>query len=131
MNASKEQIIAVLSILKSMKACVDSNDTFTRAEGYNFNLSRDAGICWHLHAHTPPKMARHDVAINFLSPVFKEMGLDERYPVESKICKNDILSIQKMHLYDRDKYNKKLPAGSLRVELLNKLIEYFSKKVLA
>lgn len=109
----------VLPVLKSIKTCLDTNDTFTTAHGIAFNLESQAGICWHLYANTPP---RDGVDYHFLEPVFVEMGLNKEFPVERQVVDNNTLAGE---LYGRslDLYHGEI--GELRVKLLEDLIMYF------
>lgn len=109
----------VLPVLKSIKTCVETNDTYTNAHGIAFNLESQAGICWHLYAYTPP---RDGVDYHFLEPVFVEMGLNRDYPVERQVVDNNALA---GNLYGRSPDLYRGEIGELRVKLLNDLIQYF------
>ena len=118
---TNDHAVAVLPVLKAMKACIDSNDSFVMYEGKPFNLSRDAGICWHLYAHTVTP-ERGGVDYHFLEPVFVEMGLNKDYPVERQLVDNNK---EAGRLYGRSPNLYKEEVGTIRVKLLEDLIKYF------
>ena len=113
------QVNHILPVLKSIKTCVDTDDTYTRAHGIAFNLEEAAGICWHVYAFTPP---RDGVDYHALEPVFVEMGLNIDYPVERQLVDSNALAGE---LYGRSPNLYKGETGVIRVKLLEDLIKYF------
>lgn len=118
---SKEHALAVLPVLKAMKACTDANDSFVMYQGKPFNLSRDAGICWHLYAHTVTP-ERGGVDYHFLEPVFLDLGLNTDYPVERQLVNDNTLA-GRLYFTSPNLYEGE--TGEIRVKLLETLIQYF------
>lgn len=111
----------VLPVLKSIKTCLDTNDTFTTAHGLAFNLDTTAGICWHVYSYTGNE-GYTGIGYEFLQPLFQEMGLDYQFPVEMQIV-DDLPTAGR--LYSTSKHLYKGETGELRVKLLDVLIKYF------
>jgi len=118
---SNVHALAVLPVLKAMKACIDANDSFVMYEGKPFNLSREAGICWHLYAHTVTP-SRGGVDYHFLKPVFVDLGLDKDYPVEMQLGIDKRMAGQ---MYFKSPHLYRGEVGEIRVKLLETLIQYF------
>lgn len=112
---------AVLPVLNSLLTCINTNDTYTTIHGVAFNLAKDAGICWHVHAYTKRS---HDMYISqdFLQPVFIEMGLNREFPIEEQIATPENPAYR-LYGANNDMYTGKV--GELRKELLINLIQYF------
>lgn len=110
---------AVLPVLKSILACIESNDTYTTKCGIAFNLGRSSGICWHVSAYTDYSLK---ISVKFLVPVFLEMGLDRNYPIEAQIASDDIPAYL-LYGFNTDLYSGEV--GELRKKLLLDLIQYF------
>ena len=124
MFTKREQAGEVLRVLKSMKACIDINDTFVRYEGRNFNLHRTFGICWHVYAETPPSEIT-GIGRDYLEPVFLEMGLRAILPVEGQL---EYEVVNQWKLYESsnyDRYDPSTEVGQTRIKLVNDLIQYF------
>ena len=115
----QEQMKLALAVLKKMKACIDADTTFIVYGGESFNLHKTFGICWHLYSSTSNES---HINMDFLYPVFKEMGLNERYPVET------LLGIE-WSLPINDKYDLSTECGKVRYKLINDLIQYFTDKI--
>ena len=113
------QVNQVLPVLKSIKTCIESEDTYTSEHGVAFNLNKMAGICWHVNSFTPPY---DGVDYHSLEPVFVEMGLNKDYPVERQLANNNI---EAGFLYGRSANQYKGETGVIRVKLLEDLIQYF------
>lgn len=87
-----------------------------------FVFSRVSGICWHMTVNV-------DMYRNVLPEVFKELGYDENYPIEMQVVDNDNHACQ-MYSNDRiKKYSKNSETGKLRLEMIDRLIAYFEKKM--
>lgn len=113
------QINQVLPVLKSIKTCIESDDTYTRAHGVAFNLNKTAGICWHVYTFTPP----HDgIDCHSLEPVFVGMGLNKDYPIERQLV-DDNKEAGRLYRCSPNLY--KGETGELRAKLLEDLIKYF------
>ena len=127
-NTIKENIMIttaqaneVLPVLKSIKTCLDTNDTFTTAHGLAFNLDIAAGICWHVFAYTGHE-GYTGIGYEYLQPVFQEMGLDYQFPVEMQIV-DDRPTAGRLYSTSMNLY--KGETGVIRVKLLDDLIQYF------
>lgn len=123
----KEQCKLVLGVLLDMQACLDSDSTYTRENGHSFNLNEHAGICWHVYAYTPSKDIT-GIGLDYLCPVFEEMGLDTIYPVEMQVVTN-ASDARRIHTWANNQYNPLGEEGKLRRKLLKDLIQYFKKEL--
>ena len=123
----KAQYSLVLGVLLDMQACLDAGATHTRRNGNYFNLNERAGICWHVYAHTPSKDIT-GIGLDYLCPVFEEMGLDNTYPVEMQVVTN-VSDARRIHTWANDQYNPLGDEGKLRRKLLTDLIQYYKNKL--
>lgn len=89
-----------------------------------FVFSKHFGICANLHINSENR----EFGIQYLSTAFDHLGLDCTYPVEGQVC--DTYSY-KHYAFSKndDKYNPSTELGRLRLELLDKLIQYFEERV--
>ncbi|SOK58812.1 hypothetical protein [Yersinia phage fHe-Yen9-03] len=122
-----EQFRLVLEVLQGMESCIDSNKTYTFINGKSFNLNQSAGICWHVLVHTP-NSEYSGIGMEYLSPLFKSMGLDLHYPVEMQIT-NDRDDARWIHSISKNQYNPIGQEGKLRIKLLKDLIKYYKKEL--
>lgn len=83
------------------------------------------GICWHLFANTKEQ----EINSTFLCGVFAEMGLDEDYPVETKLYGNDITRTRQVNWYASNMYDQSTEYGQVRNQLIDDLILYFKNKL--
>lgn len=128
MNAFKlEQCRMVLEVLEQMKDCLDRGDTYTTVKGKPFNLTSQFGICWHVYAHTPD-LDESGIGLDFLMPVFDEMGLDVTYPVECQITGHSSLA-RIAYNSQRNMYDPANQFGVERIKLLNQLIQYYKGSI--
>lgn len=119
-----EQAKLVLNVLTAMKDCLDRDVTYTTINGESFNLTRQHGICWHVFAHTPDS-SESGIDDEFLQPVFVEMGLDDRYPVEMQLTGNDRQAAVNLHWNQRNLCVMDSEPGKVRYQLICDLIKYF------
>lgn len=127
MITKAEQYKLVLGVLLDMQACLDADSTYTNVNGHPFNLNQQAGICWHVVAHTPNR-SLSGIGSAFLCPIFVEMGLDFRYPVEMQIV-SSTFEAQHIYTWANNQYNPLGEEGQLRRKLLKDLIQYFKKEL--
>lgn len=134
---NKEQIIAVLRVLRNIRTCVANQDTYIPGVGdcHNkdanyrspFNLSKPFGICWHVYAHTSGSLG---IDTDFLKPVFDELGYKSNtYPVESTVLPEGYNDYWYKNRSNYDLYFSDNEFSKVRFELLEKLIQYFENKL--
>jgi hypothetical protein len=122
-----EQYRLVLEVLEQMKDCLDRGETYTNVLGKPFNVTRQFGICWHVFVHTPNSEIS-GIDMGFMVPAFIDMGLDTYYPVESQTT-DDPNHQRIAYTSQRNMYDPDSVYGANRLKLLDRLIEYYRKKL--
>lgn len=106
-----------LGLLQSLKESINGEQVV------GFEYRPDFGICWHLFAN------HKAIGADFLREAFDYLGLDEEYPVEVLEGYNSKLAAEVYHSNVGSRYDDHTVNGLLRVQLLEKLIEYFATLV--
>ncbi len=142
---NKIQMQAALSVLKNMQTCIRNKDTYIPGVGdlYNqdenyrspFNLGVSASVCWHVYAHTYGDLG---IGMDFLKPVFVELGYNADYPVENTFMPNQSHPQYIHYRYYVNPYNlywgtddkgDLRPDCPIRCKLVDQLVEYFENKL--
>ncbi len=140
------QVTEVLKVLKNIQTCIRNKDTYIPGVGdlYNqdenyrspFNLGVSASICWHVYAHTNGGLG---IDMDFLKPVFVELGYNADYPVENTFMPNQSHPQYIHYRYYVNPYNlywgtddkgDLRPDCPIRCKLVDQLVQYFETKLL-